>query len=36
MTNLNSNRQFVFADDSNDKESISVTILEVIKSKMSK
>jgi hypothetical protein len=35
MANLHSSRQLIFADDNNDKESISVTILEVFKSKIS-
>jgi hypothetical protein len=34
MANLHSSRQLSFADDNNDKESISVTILEVFESKI--
>ena len=33
MTNLHSHRQLVFADEQNEKESISVTIFEVCQSK---
>ena len=33
MTSIHSNRQFIFSDESNDKNSISVIILEVFQSK---
>ena len=34
MTNLHSNRQLIFSDENNDKQSVSVTILEVFRPKM--